>query len=80
MVARMWFNADHKNPLEDLDPLKFGWVKEDGIYAPNWWNGASIPSSCDVVIQRPEKDGDKIEVQETEWSDDEEGEDDIDED
>ena len=58
----------------------FGRLKADGINVPSWFDGPSAPSSCDVVIERPSKEDDEIKKQETEWSDEEEDEDDSNED
>ena len=45
-VTHMWANA-HKPHINEWDPLKHGWVKEEktGNLVPNWFEGERVPNN-----------------------------------
>ncbi|KAK3868822.1 hypothetical protein Pcinc_025860 [Petrolisthes cinctipes] len=42
-LRTLWHHADMRNPSDGIDPTSFGWKKESTEFAPEWFDGSSVP-------------------------------------
>lgn len=52
LVVKMWKNAISSVP-NILDPLEYGWIRVEGDYAIEWFQGRQLPQSLVDVIPTP---------------------------
>ena len=53
-VAMLWTRADSSNPLENLSPLDYGWVREEEKLIPLWYEGDTLPKTLSDSVEETE--------------------------
>ena len=66
-VTILWMSASSAYPTDGMSPTDYGWLLQDGILQPHWFDGPAIPESvftndndadANVVHNEPDVDAD----------------------
>ena len=76
-ISILWGNGDSPHPGNNLDPLNYGWKKENGEYTPDWYTGPVMPDDLFHEVEGEEGDVNENEEDTHELNEEEEEDSDV---